>query len=78
MEKKYKVYAKLNLMSLFFIAVSFISITLAWFAYSGLAKVSTEIDVKAWYIEFQQGTKTVSNNIIISTSEIYPGMDPVT
>lgn len=77
MEKKHKVYLKLNLMSLFFIAVSFISITLAWFAYSGLASVETEIGVKAWYIEFQKGAEEVSNNIVISLSEIYPGMETV-
>lgn len=77
MEKKHKVYLKLNLMSLFFIAVSFISVTLAWFAYSGLASVETEIGVKAWYIEFQKGAEEVSNNIVISLSEIYPGMETV-
>lgn len=74
MEKKHKVYLKLNLMSLFFIAVSFISVTLAWFAYSGLASVETEFDVKAWYIQFQKGDEEVSNDIVISLSEIYPGM----
>ena len=47
MKKKHQVYLRLNLMSLFLIAVSFISVTLAWFAYSGLATVSTEVDVKA-------------------------------
>ena len=60
MEKKYKVYVKLNLMSVFFIALSFISITFAWFAYSGLAKVSTDIGVSAWYIQFKQGETDVS------------------
>ena len=50
MEKRHKVYLKLNLMSIFFIVVSFISVTLAWFAYSGLASVATEVNVKAWYI----------------------------
>lgn len=75
MEKKYKTYAKLNLVSLFFIAVSFISITLAWFAYSGLTKVSTEIGVKAWYIEFDK--EVVSNQIILPISDIYPGMDTI-
>ena len=50
MEKKHKVYLKLNILSLFFLGVSFISISLAWFAYSGLAKVATDIDVKTWYV----------------------------
>ena len=55
MDARKRIYLKLNLVSLFFIAVSLISVTLAWFAYSGLAKVDTEIDVKTWYIKFQKG-----------------------
>ena len=78
MDTKKRIYLKLNLVSLFFIAVSLISVTLAWFAYSGLAKVDTEIDVKTWYIEFQKGQEAVSNNIVISLSDISPGMDIVT
>jgi len=77
MDRKYKAYAKLNIMSLFFIAVSSISATLAWFAYSGIAKVSTEIDVKSWLIEFEKNDTTVSNDIVISLSEIYPGMETI-
>lgn len=77
MKSRQKLYLKLNLMSLFFAAVSLISITLAWFAYSGLAKVSTEMDVKAWYIEFQKGSEVVSNNIVVSLTDIYPGMKTV-
>ena len=45
MEQRHKAYIKLNIMTLFFIAVSFISITLAWFAYSGLITARTEINV---------------------------------
>lgn len=76
MKRKYKALIKLNFVSLFFIAVSFISITMAWFAYSGLVKTETNIDVKAWYIEFQKNGETVSNEITISLDEIYPGMEP--
>ena len=75
MEKKFKVYAKLNLMSIFFIALSFISISFAWFAYSGLAKVSTDIGVSAWYIKFKQGETDVSDDIVISLDNVYPGME---
>lgn len=77
MKGKYKAYMKLNIMSLFFLAVSFISITLAWFAYSGLAKVGTDIKVKSWYIEFQKNNQKISNDVVISLENIYPGMDPV-
>ncbi len=77
MEQKHKLYLRLNIMSLTFIVISFISVTLAWFAYSGLSSVSTEIGVKAWYIELDKDGKPVSNDIVISLSDIYPGMDIV-
>ncbi len=76
MKRKYKVLLKLNFLSLFFIAVSFISITLAWFAYSGFARAETSVDVKAWYIEFQKNGEAVNNDIVISIDEIFPGMEP--
>lgn len=77
MKKKYKLYLKLNLISLFFIVSSFIFTTLAWFAYSGLSKLDTEIDVKAWYIELTKEGETVSNNIVINLPNVYPGMNPI-
>jgi hypothetical protein len=77
LEKKHKLYLRLNLMSLAFIVISFISVTLAWFAYSGLSSVATEIGVKAWYIELDKDGQPVSNDIVISLSDIYPGMDIV-
>lgn len=75
MNRKHKAYVKINIISLFFIAISSISVTLAWFAYSGLAKVSTEIDIQAWLIEFEKDDTTVSNDIVISLDEVYPGME---
>ena len=66
MEKKHKAYIKLNIMSLFFVVVSFISITLAWFAYSGFASVETEVDVKAWYIDFKQGDELKQGDVFIN------------
>lgn len=69
---------KLNLIPMFFLAVSFISVTLAWFIYSGLATVQTEVNVKAWYIELEKEGEKISNNIIISVDDIYPGMETVT
>lgn len=77
MKPRHKVYLRLNLVSLFFIVVSFISVTLAWFAYSGLVHVNTEVGVKAWYIEFEKDGKVVSKDIVISLEDIYPGMDTV-
>lgn len=78
MKRKYRAYFKLNLMSIFFLAVSFLSITLAWFAYSGIAHTQTDIKVKSWYIEFSKNKEKVSNDIVVSLSDIYPGMDAVT
>ncbi len=78
MKNKYKVYWRINLLSLFFIILSFISVTLAWFAYSGLSNVSTEIGVKAWYITLEKDGEMISNDIVISSSEIYPGMETLT
>ena len=77
MKKKTKLYLRLNLLSLFFVVVSFISVTLAWFVYSGLSTVSTEVNVKAWYIELTKDDEVVSNNIVISLDDIYPGMETI-
>lgn len=74
MKQRYKTYLRLNLISLFFIVLSFISVTLAWFAYSGLSTVSTDIGVKAWYIKLEKNGEVISNDIVISLSDIYPGM----
>lgn len=75
MKLRHNIYLKINLASVFFIALSFISVTLAWFAYSGLSSVSTDIGVKAWNIELDRNGSEASNEIYISLSEIYPGME---
>jgi len=74
MNRKQKAYIKINIVSLFLIALSSISVTLAWFAYSGLAKVTTDIDIRSWLIEFEKDNTTVSNDIVISLDDISPGM----
>ncbi len=76
LSKKRKVYLKLNIVSILFTVVSLTSVTLAWFAYSGLAQARTEVGVKAWYIEFEKDNEVVSNDIVISLEDIYPGMPP--
>lgn len=76
MNKKVKLYLRLNLVSIFFIVVSFISLTLAWFVYSGLSTVHTEVNVKAWYIEMKKDGQEVFNDITITMDDIYPGMEP--
>lgn len=73
MKLRLKKYFKINLMPIIFVIVSFISVTLAWFAYSGLADFQTEIDVKTWYIEIKKGEEE-TDDIVLSFSELYPGM----
>lgn len=77
MERRHKRYLRVNLVSLVFVAISFISVTLAWFAYSGITKTAMDIDVKAWYIELSKDGEPVTNDIVISLSDVYPGMDTV-
>ncbi len=78
MKSRYKAYFKLNLTSLFFMALSFVSVTLAWFAYSGVLRVRTEVNVKAWNIEISKDGKPVTHNLVMSLSDLYPGMEPQT
>ncbi len=77
LSKKHKAYLKLNIISILFTVISFISATLAWFAYSGLVAVKTEVGVRAWYIEFEKNNEVVSNDIVISANDIHPGMEPI-
>lgn len=77
MKTRYKRYLKIYIIPIVFIVTSFIFTTFAWFAYSGLRSVSTEIDVKAWYIELSKSGEVVTNNIVISLNDIYPGMETV-
>ena len=77
MKARYKRYLKIYIVPIVFIATSFIFTTFAWFAYSGLKSVSTEIDVKAWYIELTKSGDVVTNNIVITLENVYPGMETV-
>lgn len=77
MKARYKKYLKINMIPVIFIAASFIFTTFAWFAYSGLRNVSTEIDVKTWYIEISKSGNVVTNNIVITLDDVYPGMETV-
>ena len=78
MRSQYKKYfKKIYIVPIVFIATSFIFTTFAWFAYSGLRSVSTEIDVKTWHIELTKSNETINNNIVISLDDVYPGMETV-
>ena len=43
LSRRGRVFLKINIVSILFAVVSLISVTLAWFAYSGLADVKTEV-----------------------------------
>lgn len=77
MKRSKRILTKINLSTLFFIAVSFISGTFAWFAYSGLSNVGTEIDIKSWNIEINKNGEASSNELLITLPQISPGMEPV-
>ena len=77
MKERYKKYMKIYFIPFIFIVTSFIFTTFAWFAYSGLRSVSTEIDVKAWYIELSKSGEVVTNDIVITLDDVYPGMETV-
>ena len=77
MKARYKRYLKVYMIPIIFIATSFVFTTFAWFAYSGLRKVSTEVDVKAWYIELSKSGEVVTNDIVITLDDVYPGMETV-
>ncbi len=75
MDKRRKVNIRLSIMSITFMVISFISVTLAWFAYSGLSKVDTDVTVKSWYIEFKRGEEVATKDIVISLDDVKPGME---
>ena len=78
MKSLFKRNLKIYIIPLFFIAATFIFTTFAWFAYSGLKRVSADVDIQSWYIEMKKDGESVTNNIVISLENIYPGMDTVT
>ena len=74
MKNRRKARIKVSLMSIVFSIVSLISVTLAWFVYSGMSKASLDVNVKAWYIELSKNGQVISNQIVVSLDDVYPGM----
>ena len=75
MKNRRKIRIKVSLMTIVFTVISLISVTLAWFAYSGMSKASLDVNVKAWYIELEKSGQKISNQIVISLDNVYPGME---
>lgn len=78
MKKLLKKNLKVYIIPLFFVAATFLFTTYAWFAYSGLKRVSADVDIQSWYIEMKKDGEVVTNNIVVTLDDIYPGMDTVT
>lgn len=79
MKGKFKVRFKkkiigINLLSIFFFAMSLISITFAWFAFSKVVSSDMDIDVRAWSIDINDGTD-LSNDLNIEIDSLSPGME---
>lgn len=77
MKRAKRIITSINITTLFFIAVSFTTGTFAWFAYSGLSNVGTEIDIKSWNIEINKDGQESTNDLMITLPTISPGMEPV-
>lgn len=78
MKRTRKKLTSLKLTYVLFVAVSLISVTLAWFAYSSLTQAKMDIDVKAWYFTVERNGEPAENRLVITVPKIYPGMEPVT
>ncbi len=78
MKQRHKNFIKLNIVSLFFIIVSFIYGTLAWFAYSGLSDTKAKIDIQAWNIDLSNSKGKVGKEVVIKLTDISPGMTTMT
>ncbi len=78
MKRKIKAFVKINIFTLIMIAISFGSVTFAWFGYTGRTSTDAEIDVKAWYIELEHDGAIITNEINVSFDSLVPGMDPLT
>ena len=62
---------KVNLTSVLFFAVSMISITLAWFAYTNTVSSNMNIDLKAWNVKITNNNTEVNNTLTINITDLY-------
>ena len=58
---------KVNFTSILFFAVSLISITLAWFAYTNTVSSNMNIDLKAWNVKITKNNTEVNNTEFSNT-----------
>ena len=65
----------LNITTIFFVLLSGISFTFAWFAYNNVVHTGVEIGVSAWHIEFHDGVDEISYEVLIPINSFYPGVE---
>ncbi len=70
--------SKLKVMVLIFAVLAFVSVTYAWFTYTTEVGTKLNVDVMAWNVEFTDESTSVTNSIVITSAEIFPGMDTIT
>ncbi len=69
---------KFRIVILILLVISFMSFTYAWFTYGNFVNTKASVDVRSWNVEFKDEDTVVTNSIVVTTDEIYPGMDPIT
>ena len=67
-------FTKVNLTSIAFFAVSIMSITLAWFAYTNTVTSNMNVNLKTWDIKITKNNTEVSNVFDITINNLSPGM----
>lgn len=65
---------RLNIRTLFILALLLASSSYAWFIYSTKVSSGITAQVKAWNVMFQVGEEEVTQNINFDVDTIYPGM----
>lgn len=66
--------AGINISSIAFFAVSIISITLAWFAYTNSVSSNMNINLKSWDVKVKKNNTELNNTFSININDLYPGM----
>lgn len=67
--------AGINISSIAFFAVSIISITLAWFAYTNTVSSNMNINLKSWDVKVKKNNTELNNTFSININDLYPGMN---
>ncbi len=61
-----------------FLILTMIGNAFAWFIYSNKVSMQMNVGVKSWRITFEQNGQTLTNNVVFTINDIYPGMTTYT